>query len=88
MRQHPLTPAYALFYLLFSPDTWRIVMGIGLALFLEPRISAGRSLGPAERVVLWIMLACIGWAVSAIPGKRLAALFKRLVLGRKTGAGR
>ena len=83
MSKHPLTPVYVVFYLLFAPDTWRVLIGMGLAFFLTPRIVASHPLGAFGRVMLWGMLVAIGWAVSAIPGQRLADLFKGLVLGRK-----
>jgi TPP-dependent 2-oxoacid decarboxylase len=82
MSRRPLTPAYVVFYVLFSPDTWRILIGIGLAFFLAPQIIQSREISPAGQVMVWGMIITIGWAVFAILGKKIAAFFKRLVLGK------
>ena len=75
-----LTPAYILFYLVFSPDFWRIVAGFLLAVFLTPSF-APPDLSPAGRAVLYVMVAAIGWAVTAKPGKWIAGKVKELALG-------
>ncbi len=85
MSKRPPTPAYVVFYILFSPDTWRILIGTGLAFLLAPKIIAPRELSPAGEVMVWVMIITIGWAVSAIPGKKIAEFFKRLVLGKNGG---
>ncbi len=79
MGKRPLTPAYVFFYLLFWPDTWRIVIGIAAALVLTPLL-----LSPDENVLrtgmLHIMIAAIGYAAAAWPARGIARGFKRLLL--------
>jgi len=74
------SPAYWFFYLLFWPDTWRIFMGVAASALLVPVI-APPDLTPGGRVVLYVMVAAIGWAVSAIPAGWITGLLKKLILG-------
>jgi hypothetical protein len=82
LSKRPLTPVYVIFYILFSPDAWRILIGIGLAFLLAPQIIQSRGLNPAGQVMVWVMIITTGWAVSAIPGKKIAEFLKGLVLGK------
>lgn len=84
MNKRRITPAYLFFYVLFSPDTWRIVIGLIAAALITPRITLPEQ--PLAPVMLFVMLTAIGYAVSAIPGRRIAMMFRNLVLnsgGRK-----
>ena len=76
--KRPLTPAYIIFYILFWPDTWRMVTGLLLSLLFTPHILPA-DMGMAGRVMLYVMVAAIGWALSGIPAgwitKRLKKLF-------------
>ena len=81
MQKRPLNFGYALFFILFWPDTWRILIGIGVAFFVAPLIMPP-DLGGFGSVMFYIMLACIGYAASALPGRAIARLLKRLILGR------
>ena len=78
----PHTPAYVIFYLLFSDDTWRIAMGVVLAILLTPHL-APPDFSTAGRAMLHIMLACIGWAVTAAPARWITAGLKKAILGKK-----
>ena len=84
--KRPLTPTYIFFYILFWPDTWRIVIGVAAALILVPRIL------PSEQSVLrlgmvYVMIACIGYALSSAPAGGITRGFKRLLL-KKDSNGR
>lgn len=81
MARHPITFGYVLFYVLFSVDTWRIVLGIIIAFFLVPRIPA-THIGPGGKAMLWVMVACIGWWITAYPGKLMANAVRRFFLHR------
>ncbi len=63
MSQRKKTPVYILFYILFSPETWRLVAGILAAGLLTPLVS-GPEHGPGARVILFVMLTTIGYASS------------------------
>ena len=80
MPKRPLTPAYIIFWILFSPDTWRLLMGFVLAILLAPAIGRSQQMGPGGTVLLGVMLTTIGWAVSDLPGRRMAEFCKRAIL--------
>lgn len=80
MAKRPVTPAYVIFFILFSPDTWRIVMGIIVAVLLVPHIVKPDMTMPA-RAVLYIMVATIGYAGSGLPARGFTKFLKRLILG-------
>ena len=82
MRKRPLTLSYIIFYLLFSPDTWRILMGVIAAVIIVPLI-AKPDMGLGARAVLFIMLATIGYTATGVPGRWIAQFFKKLILGDK-----
>lgn len=82
MPKRPITPAYIAFYVLFFPDTWRILAGILLAVALAPKI-APADLEPAGRAMLYVMLACIGWAITARPARWITARLKSAILGKR-----
>jgi len=75
-------PTYYLFYLLFSPDTWRIAIGVLAALWLGPMIFEPQ-MSPAARAMVYVMLAAIGWAASIIPARWICRGLKRLILGNR-----
>jgi hypothetical protein len=72
---------YVLFYLLFSPDTWRILIGLTAALIVGPRASAMGDYSPAGQAVIWVMVLVIFYVLSAPVGKfisrRLTSVFKK-----------
>lgn len=82
MAKRKLTPAYLIFYILFLPDTWQVLIGIVLALFLVPAI-VKPDMGTGAVAMLYIMCATIGYAISAKPGKWISNGLKRLVLKDK-----
>ena len=73
---------YYLFYLLFSPDTWRLLMGILAAVLLAPKIYRP-DMAPAARAMLYVMLTGIGWTATGWPARWICRGLKRLMLGGK-----
>ena len=80
--QRPLTFAYIAFYLLFLPDTWQILIGLAAAYILAPRALSAQS-GVFESVMLYIMIATIGYAASRLPARGITRLIRRLILGKR-----
>ncbi len=72
---------YIVFYLLFSPDTWRILIGLGAVLILGPRVTGGGDYSPAGQAVIWLMILAVFYVLSAPVGKfisrRLTAVVKK-----------
>lgn len=80
MSRRKPTPAYLFFYILFHPDSWRILIGIIAALFLNPFVvRPGMTAG--GRMILFLMLTVIGYAVSGWPARRITVSLKKLILG-------
>jgi len=73
------TPVYLLFYILFWPDTWRMLMGGVFAWVLTPGILR-QDMSAAATGLLYIMMACIGWSLTEKPAGWITAALKRLVL--------
>lgn len=82
MAKRKLTPAYVFFYLLFLPDTWQVLAGIGVAFFLAPAI-AKPDMGTAAIAMLYIMCAAIGYALFTKPGQWISKFLKRMILKDK-----
>jgi hypothetical protein len=79
MANRPLTFSYLFFYLLLSPDTWRIMFGFIFAVVLGPMVTQGRNLGQAGEVMVWLMIMAIGWSVTAWPAKKITGALQRAV---------
>jgi hypothetical protein len=82
LSKRPITPAYIAFYILFSPDTWRILMGIIFSVLLSP-LAVPKDMNTGGAVLIYIMIATIGYSASGIPGRWIANVFKKLILGDK-----
>ncbi len=82
MAKRKLTPAYVFFYLLFLPDTWRVLMGIVVARFLVPAI-AKPDMGSGAIILLYIMCATIGYVLFAKPGQWISKFLKGMILKDK-----
>ena len=80
MNHRRRTPGYIIFYILFLPDTWQIVIGIIGAYFLTPAILSG-EMGTTAITVLYIMIATIGYAASRGPARGITRVLKKWVLG-------
>ena len=79
MQKRPLTASYIFFYLLFSDDTWRILAGFIMAVFLGPMVTRGRDLSQGGEVMVWLMIMAIGWSVSAWPAKKITGALQKAV---------
>ena len=79
MQKRPLTASYVFFYLLFSDDTWRILAGFLMAVFVGPLITRGRDLSQGGEVMVWLMIMAIGWSVSAWPAKKITGALQKAV---------
>jgi hypothetical protein len=75
-------PAYYIFYLIFSPDTWRLAIGVIGALWVGPKIF-GPEMNTTTRAVTYVMLTAIGWAAGGVPARWICQGFKQLILGGK-----
>ena len=82
MTQRRITPNYVFFYILFSQDTWRILLGLLVSVFVTPQILTP-DMDLAARLVLYAMVAVIGYAAAGIPARLIAGGFRKLVLGDK-----
>lgn len=72
---------FVVFFLLFSPDTWRILIGLAAALIIGPMATAGSGYSPAGQTVIWLMILVVFYVLSAPVGrfisKRLTSAFKK-----------
>ena len=57
-------------------------MGVILAIFLAP-ILLPPDIGLAAKWMIYIMIASIGYAVTAVPARLIVQRLKRWILGRK-----
>jgi len=74
--EKPKKLSYYFFFILFHPDTYRILIGFLAAILLAPQI-APPDLATAGRV----MLACIGYAIAAKPSAWITGALKQWLLG-------
>jgi hypothetical protein len=79
MTKRPLTPTYIFFYLLFWPDTWRIVCGLAVAFIIAPHLN-GTEADLLQTLMIGIMLAAIGYTVSAKPARFISTKLRSLIL--------
>ena len=78
----PKTPTYYIFYLLFSTDVWRIAMGFGLSVLATPYL-APPEMAATGRAMLYVMVAAIGWTITAAPARWITGSLKRFILGER-----
>jgi len=80
MRKRKKTPGYYFFYLLFLPESWRVLIGLAAAYGLLPLVVyTGMTTG--GKALLFIMLATIGYTASGVPARWMSRTLKRLLLG-------
>lgn len=84
MARRPITPAYIIFYILFLPISWRILAGIAAAVLLTPYVT-GTDMDAVGRVVMFVMLAAIGYAASGVPARLITGKLKKWFLGDRYG---
>lgn len=80
MSQRRLTPGYIIFYVLFSPETWRVLFGIIGAYFLIPVIIPA-NIGKGGQAMLYIMTATVGYSLFGAPARWIARMLKQVILG-------
>lgn len=78
--KRPLTPSYVLFYILFLPDTWQVLIGVLAAYLITPSILSPEMTLPA-RAMIYIMMATIGYAASKVPARGITRMLKKWILG-------
>jgi hypothetical protein len=79
MQKRPLTASYIFFYLLFSDDTWRILAGFIVAVWVGPMVTQGRNLSQGGEVMVWLMMMAIGWSISGWPARKITSALKKAV---------
>lgn len=82
VKKRPVTLNYILFYMLFLPDSWRILMGAVFSGLLSPLIFTP-EIGIPGRAVIYIMMAGIGYSATGVPARWIAGVFKKMILGDK-----
>lgn len=80
MSKRPITPAYVIFFILFLPDSWRILMGIALAVLLGPYLIEP-EMAAFGRAIIFLMLATMGYAVTGMPAGWITQSLKKWILG-------
>ncbi|MDJ0780521.1 MAG: hypothetical protein QNJ22_01050 [Desulfosarcinaceae bacterium] len=78
-NRRPRTPSYIFFYLLLSADTWRVLIGVIIAVALTPRLAEEQALGRGAAAVLALMLVAVGWWISAWPMNKWTALLRNWI---------
>jgi len=80
LQKRPLTFSYIFFYILFLPDSWQVLIGIVVAYIFAPRASTPDA-GLFSRILLYVMIATIGYAASRLPARGMTRVIKKLILG-------
>lgn len=75
------TVRYVIFYGLFLPDSWQILIGLITAYFLAPLVVIQPDGGLPARMIVFVMIAVIGYAVSRIPARWITRTLIRWLLG-------
>lgn len=81
MPKRPITPTYIVFYILFLPDSWQILMGILFAAVLN-RFAVSPEMASVSKILVFIMLATIGYTVTRIPARWITQKLKTWILGQ------
>jgi len=58
-------------------------MGILISAALAPQLMRTNSLSGSGEMMLYVMLAAIGWAVTSYPATQVALLLRKLILKGK-----
>ncbi len=80
--RQPKTAVYYFFYLLFSTDFWRILMGVAVSILATPHL-APPDFSAAGRIMLYGMVAAIGWSITAAPSRWITRGLKKAILGER-----
>ncbi|MBA4368628.1 MAG: hypothetical protein C0403_13435 [Desulfobacterium sp.] len=82
-NKRKITIGYIFFFILFSVDSWRILMGILISAALAPQLIKTNPLSNSGEVMLYIMLTAIGWAITSYPATRIALFLRKWILKGK-----
>jgi hypothetical protein len=82
MNKRKLTIRYIIFYVLFLPDAWQLIAGLSAACFLSPLVEI-QDTGYGARVMLFIMIATIGYAATNVPARWITRILKKWILDEK-----
>jgi hypothetical protein len=82
LQKRSRTISYYIFYALFLPDSWQILIGIAAAYLLTP-LAMSSGTGLFGRVMLFIMIATIGYTASRLPARGICRIIKKMILGDK-----
>ena len=74
------TVRYVIFYGLFLPDSWQVLIGLIAAFFLAPFVKLPDG-GLATRIMVFVMIAVIGYAASRMPARSITRTLIRWILG-------
>ena len=80
LDKRKISPAYVIFYIIFLPDTYRVLFGLTAAWLLAPSVIASQPLTFPGKAMIWIMLVTIGYAVTGVIGNKIAGWARRLFL--------
>ena len=80
MTNRPVTPSYIIFYILFSTETWRIVLGLILSFLATPGLLPP-ELSAAARALVYVMVATIGYSLAGRPARWISDALKKAILG-------
>ena len=72
-----LTPTYIVFHILFSEDTWRVAIGIALAVVSAPMLRPFDHTG-IGRYIMFVTAVLIGWAISKVPSQWIVRQIRQL----------
>lgn len=79
-KKRPLTPGYVLFYILFLPDTWQVLIGLLVSYLVTPSILSP-EMSLSAKIMIYLMLATIGYAASRGPARGITRVIKKWILG-------
>lgn len=86
MKKRKITLSYIIFYILFLPDTYRLIIGILAAWFFAPYVVESRPMPREGGFVVWVMIATIGYAMSTRLGNMISDWMKNIIIPvRKNG---
>jgi hypothetical protein len=80
LSKRPRSIRYVVFYLLFWSESWRVMLGVVLALLLAPQVVPPQMERVAAALV-WVMLATIAYCLAGYPARKIAQFWQRLILG-------
>jgi uncharacterized membrane protein len=80
-KKKRLTAGDLFFHILFSADTWRVAIGIALAVILAPYLLRFDRTG-IGRYVMFITVVVVVWGLSKVPGHWIARQMRLLFPGR------